>query len=183
MSLTQTKLKEILHYDPETGIFTWKTKRMLNRVAGTMTHKGYTQIKINKKCYRAGRLAILYMEGDFPKDQVDHYNGIRDDDRYSNLVCCNQSYNMQKVGTAKNNSTGIKGVGRCNTRNKYTAKIVVNKKFKGLGQFDNLIDAVKARVAGERAYGRPINSPAYQYLISNKNKEGIKCQISGNTHL
>ena len=167
MSLTQAKLKEILHYDPETGIFTWKTKRMFGKVAGTITHKGYTQIKINKKCYCAGRLAILYMEGNFPKDQVDHNNRIRNDDRYSNLTCCNQSFNMQNTRTAKNNLTGIKRVGRCNTRNKYTAKIVIDRKFKGLGQFDNLIDAVKARVDGECKYNRPSDSPAYRYLINN----------------
>ena len=165
--ITQAELQKILHYNPETGIFTWKTPRMFNKVAGTITSKGYTQIKIKRKCYIASRLAILYMDGAFPEDQVDHDNRIRNDDRYCNLICCNQSYNMQNIGTAKNNSTGIKGVGRCNTTNKYTAKIVVNRKFKGLGYYDKKIDAVKARVAGERKYNRPINSPAYEYLTNN----------------
>jgi hypothetical protein len=161
--LTQTELKKVLCYDPETGIFT----RIKNgKIAGTLTWKGYTQIKVFGKCYRAGRLAILYMEGSFPTNQVDHHNGIRNDDRYINLVCCDQQYNMQKIKTAKNNTTGIKGVGRCNTTNKYTAKIVVNKKFKGLGYYENKIDAVKARFKGERKYNRPLYSPAYNYLLN-----------------
>ncbi len=161
--LTQLELKKILDYDPVTGIFSRKKNK---KIAGTLTWKGYTQIKVLGKCYRAGRLAVLYIEGAFPKNQVDHCNGIRNDDRYTNLVCCDQSYNMQKIRTAKNNTTGIKGVGRCNTKNKYTAKIVVNKKFKCLGYYDTKVEAVKARFKGEREYHRPLDSPAYNYLLN-----------------
>ena len=166
--ITQKELQQFLDYNLTAGVFIWKGGRRMGKVAGTQTHKGYTQIKIKGKCYRAGRLAILYVDGAFPEDQVDHRNRIRNDDRYDNLICCSQSYNMQNVGVPKNNTTGIRGVGWCNTRNMFTAKIVVNNKFKGLGYFDNKIDAIKARLKGEQKYNRPSNSSAYKYLKNNK---------------
>lgn len=169
--ITQAELKKVLHYHPKTGLFTWKVHRISNRVgsvAGTHTYKGYTQIKIKGRCYRAGRLAILYMEGEFPEGQVDHLNRVRDDDRYCNLRKCSQSTNMRNIDTARNNTSGVKGVGWCNTHNKWVAKIIVGNKFKWLGYYIHKVDAVCARYAAEQCLELDYFSPARQYLINHQ---------------
>lgn len=87
--LTQAKLKEILEYCPETGLFTWlikiSKKNNVGGIAGSKTTKGYTQIIIFGKNYKASRLAFFYMTGKWPMDEMDHINRIRNDDRWINL--------------------------------------------------------------------------------------------------
>lgn len=87
--LTQARLKDLLRYDPDTGLFTWRCTIggwiKEGKVAGGKTNQGYIKIKIDRKWYRAHRLAFLYMEGKFPGDIVDHINRVRDDNRWCNL--------------------------------------------------------------------------------------------------
>lgn len=84
-------LLNVLDYDPNTGIFTWKIEkstggaRIKGKRAGSIYYKGYRYIKINKKRYRAGRLAFFYVHKRFPKNTIDHINRQRDDDRIENL--------------------------------------------------------------------------------------------------
>ena len=87
--ITQEYLKEILTYDPSTGIFIWK-KRMNGfvaegTIAGNKKDNGYVQLRIKKKSYLAHRLVFLYMIGSFPKNETDHINRIRNDNRWCNL--------------------------------------------------------------------------------------------------
>jgi hypothetical protein len=80
--LTQTKLKEILHYDPITGKFT----RYGNySKCGSKSYQGYILIGIGSKTYYAHRLAWLYVTGEWPSKEIDHKNRIRDDNRWENL--------------------------------------------------------------------------------------------------
>jgi len=83
--ITQARLKELLNYDPETGIFTrltyGKGNFYIGSVAGGRTKNRYIAINLDKKIYLAHRLAHLYMTGEWPKDQIDHINNIRDDNR------------------------------------------------------------------------------------------------------
>ena len=87
--LTQERLKELLHYDPETGYFTWKISPnnavKVGSVAGTSMNN-YIRIIIDHKAYLAHRLAFLYMEGYFPEHEVDHINRIRDDNRSTSCI-------------------------------------------------------------------------------------------------
>jgi len=115
--LTQERLKEVLHYDPETGIFTWAV-RTSNRVrvgdiAGCDDGRGYLQIKIDGVLHRVHRLAWLYMTGEFPTFLVDHENGIVSDSRWKNLRDATKIRNGQNRRKAnKNNLTGLLGVSR-----------------------------------------------------------------------
>ena len=76
--LTQERLKELLHYDPETGVFTWLEsagKKMNGRIAGTHASKNYISIGVSHKRYLAHRLAWLYVYGKFPDGILDHLHG------------------------------------------------------------------------------------------------------------
>jgi hypothetical protein len=86
-------VRKRLQYDPETGIFVWKPKpgdkrwtaRHAGEVAGYLNGGGYRQITIDGKLYRAARLAWLYVYGEWPKNEIDHINRLKDDDRLVNL--------------------------------------------------------------------------------------------------
>nr|UVX44468.1 MAG: zinc-binding loop region of homing endonuclease [Bacteriophage sp.] len=65
--LTQDRLKELLHYNHDTGIFTWvqrasKSVRVGNS-AGSKNKSGYIDIRIDKSLHKAHRLAWLYIYG------------------------------------------------------------------------------------------------------------------------
>jgi hypothetical protein len=143
--LTQVELKELLHYDPETGLFTRlvnRAKFRVGEVAGWEESHGYTHIGINKKGYKAHRLAFLYMTGKFPEGDVDHINGKKDDNRWCNLREATRSQNLFNRGAQKNNKLGIKGVTLY--QGKYMASGTSNGKQKYLGCFMTEEEASKA---------------------------------------
>ena len=86
--ITQKELKELLQYNENTGIFTWKINKakqiQIGSVAGYLHHTGYIFIKINNKNYLAHRLAWLFIYGKIPK-MIDHINRQRNDNRINNL--------------------------------------------------------------------------------------------------
>lgn len=137
--LTQIELKRHLHYDPETGIFTRLISNSnivkVGSIAGSKNHKGYLQIQINSKVYGAHRLAWLYVNGEFPVNQTDHINCIKDDNRIVNLRDANSSQNKLNVGANKNNTSGFKGVAFHKEANKWVAQAWLNGKKHYLGLF------------------------------------------------
>lgn len=101
--LTQERLQHLLDYDPLTGIWLWRNPLFRSKmnpgdVAGRITQQGRRQIRIASGFFYASRLAFLYMTGKWPKDQVDHINRIKDDDRWENLREANQSQNSYNRG-------------------------------------------------------------------------------------
>jgi len=109
--ITQERLKELLKYDPLTGVFTWRVnlnnRSRRGQEAGYRDEKGYTLINIYGRRYKAHRLAFLYMEDKMPK-MVDHDNRIRSDNVWSNLNPSNPFHNSSN---AHNNNIHV-GVGR-----------------------------------------------------------------------
>ncbi|HAS0888998.1 TPA: HNH endonuclease, partial [Enterobacter cloacae subsp. cloacae] len=98
MTLTQNRLKEVLRYDPLTGVFYWLNPTAYcmhpGDVAGFVDYTGYAYIKVDRVKYSAHRLAWLYVHGSMPEEQIDHVNNNRSDNRISNLRLASRSQNM-----------------------------------------------------------------------------------------
>lgn len=145
--MTQDELHQICNYDCNTGLLTWVTTRNAKAVKGSQVgchdKNGYLVTMINKKNYFVHRLIWLYVHGEFPKT-IDHINGIKNDNRLSNLRNCTISDNAKNKSLFANNKTGYKGVSWCNRSNKYQATCKVNGKKKWLGYFHNVLDAANA---------------------------------------
>ena len=134
--ITQAELKSILSYDPETGEFTWLVShKMAGKKAGTPTDSGYVQIGINGKVYIAHRLAWFYVYGEFPTNEIDHINGVRNDNRIENLRESSSSQNKCNTGISRVNTSGFKGVSWHAISGKWQVHIGVGKKKKYLGLF------------------------------------------------
>jgi hypothetical protein len=149
MMINQKRLKDLLEYNPETGIFIWKvrtSKRVkIGDVAGCENSRGYVYIKVDNKNYRSHRLAWLYMTGEFPPDCIDHINGITNDNRWINLRSVTHSENMKNQKKLKNNISGHQGVSWDKPTEKWVARHTINNKLIHLGYFTNIEDAVAAR--------------------------------------
>ena len=114
-NLTQSRLKELLHYEPETGYFTWRIARNscspVGGRAGTLNRKGYRVINIDRALHLAHRLAVFYMLGRWPTVDVDHERGDHDDNRWSKLRELSRAENMQNLRAAhRDNKTGMLGI-------------------------------------------------------------------------
>ncbi len=149
--LTQATLKELLNYDPITGIFTW-VKPINNRykigdIAGSKDAKGYIVIGVNKKQHKAHRLAWLYMMGEWPTKFIDHINGVRDCNIFDNLRGCTNQQNLYNVGVRRNNTSGHKGVCWHKKSSKWVAQAMLSGKHYHLGLFATPEQANEVRQA------------------------------------
>lgn len=137
--ITQSELKSVLQYEPRTGLWTWRVshrgQKKAGDFAGTPTHNGYTAIKIAQKVYSAHRLAFLYMTGAIP-GIVDHVNGVRSDNKWGNLRGCTQAQNCANAAKRARNTSGYKGVTFDKRCQKWTAQIMVQRKYHHLGRFE-----------------------------------------------
>lgn len=170
--LTQKRVKEIIKYDPETGILTWRKPSRRTTVtgkeAGSLNQNGYREVEIGGKTYKAHRLAWLYVHGYLPESYLDHLDRVRDNNRISNLREVNQSCNMKNSSLYSTNKSGVAGVYWNKDAEKWHARVIdKNGKRVHLGHFIDLQDAVKARYDGEVKFGYPecaIESTAKQFL-------------------
>jgi hypothetical protein len=126
--VTAQRIRELLHYDPNTGVFTrlvsTSSSARAGGVAGSRHCDGYSVIWVDSRIYRSHRLAWLWMTGEWPTHQIDHINLDRADNRWSNLRHATQSQNMANTQTRANNAGTYKGVVRQNR--KWRVKIQVN---------------------------------------------------------
>lgn len=169
---TQARLKEVLLYDPLTGIFIWKENRGTNKckglIAGTKNHPhGYIYIRLDGKNYKASRLAWLYMEGYYPEMIIEHKDRNRANDKWNNLRHVSQRCNLRNGSKRSTNKTGVIGVCWDKSKKSWHAQITVSYKNIWIGRFKLFHDAVKARWAAEKKYCFPdcnTTSSAFCYL-------------------
>ena len=145
--LTQAMLKELLHYDPQSGVFTRRVtagRYPAGVVAGSLDFYGYSNIAVEGRKYKAHRLAFLYMTGAFPSADVDHINRNPADNRWVNLRPATRSENQVNKGLRSDSTSGRRGV----SWNKRLKKWHAYGKRPGprthLGFFDDLEEAATA---------------------------------------
>lgn len=149
-NLTQKRLKEVLHYDPQTGVFSRRIwygvpqdpPRPINQ-----NPDKYRMICIDRKHFKAHQLAFLYMLGRWPEGDVDHINRKRGDNRWANLREASRPENNVNSTLPKNNASGFKGVHfdrHTRSSRKWRATAWRNNKPKQLGRFATAEDAARA---------------------------------------
>lgn len=152
--LTASKLRDLIVYMPHIGMFFWRVRRS-NMAAGSMAgylgKQGYWHIAIDRKQYKAHRLAWLYMTGEWPLQQIDHINGIPDDNRFCNLRCATACENQRNKRRLKNSTSGRSGVSWHKKSKMWRAYINAPNHI-SLGYYHNKYDAISARQDAELTY-------------------------------
>jgi len=156
--LTLERLREVLAYNPQSGLLVWKvanSRRVsVGDIAGSLDNNGYIVIRIDRRIYKAHRLAWFLVMGDWPKVTIDHINGVPADNRWSNLREATYSQNNASRGLTSRNKSGLKGVSWDKGAGRWRAQMSVNGKAMYLGLFDTPEMAQEAyRVAAGIAYG------------------------------
>jgi hypothetical protein len=162
--LTAEYVKECLEYNPETGLLKWKERplehfksendckrwnsKYANKKAGTLSSSGYIDIKISSVIYRAHRIAWLIFYGKWPKDQIDHNDGERSNNKIDNLSDVPNSINGKNQAIRIDNNTGHVGVKKT-IHATWRASIMVDGIAYDLGTHKNIEEAIKARKEAE----------------------------------
>ena len=169
--LTQEELKRQLKYNPTTGKFMWRVSNVshvqIGDLAGYLEDSGYITIGINKKVYRAHRLAWLYMEGYFPKNIcIDHINRNPSDNKWKNLRLISMQCNIRNAKKQRNNTSGITGIYWNKIFKKWISQIKIMNKTHYIGASTDLNEVILMRLSVEQCLnweGCNSTSPAFLY--------------------
>jgi hypothetical protein len=150
--ITAARVRAILDYNPETGLFRWKRRpvddfvnerackiwntRFAGSVAGSMRADGYIHIHIDYKLYMAHRLAWLYVLGEWPHDEIDHADCIRSNNTFSNIRAATSTQNKANRSVSSVSVSKLKGAMWDNRRKKWRSEIRLDSKQKHIGYFD-----------------------------------------------
>lgn len=142
---THAEIKAALSYDPETGIMTWRVRsdvptewntRYSGKKVGSFDRKGYFQCSFKGRVLRVHRLIWWLVTGEDPKGKVDHINGVRTDNRWSNLRLADQVQNSENLRKPhRDNKSGYLGVSWSTTMNQFVAQISSKGRRYTLGYF------------------------------------------------
>jgi hypothetical protein len=152
--LTHERLKELLHYEPDTGLFIRRTLtggKHPGSIAGSSHNKGYVQIMIYKANYLAHRLAWLYMTGVWPDEEIDHEDGDKSNNKWGNLRPAGRVFNLQNLHKCHvDSATGLLGCWLIKASGKYRSSIRVNGRSRHLGVFLSAPEAHEAYLVAKR---------------------------------
>ncbi len=152
--MTQERLKCVLSYDKNTGIFRRliKTERVaVGEIVGGKNN-GYLIVAIDGTNYKLHRLAWLYVYGEFPSGDIDHINHDRADNRIVNLRDVTIAINNKNKTMFRNNTSGVTGVNFNKSKSSWDARISVCGERVNLGSFVQFHEAVNARKNAEVLY-------------------------------
>lgn len=146
----EAKIRESLRYDPDSGKIYWlKTNYRKTALyeAGSLEKSGYLRVHIVGKKVAAHRLAWFLYNGYWPPNDIDHINGDKLDNRFSNLRCATRSQNCMNRF-----DPDTKGVGYYKKTDCYRARIMSGGKSIFLGYFSNFNDAKIAYDTAAKKY-------------------------------
>jgi hypothetical protein len=155
-ALTYERLKTLIHYNQDTGVFIWiakpSPKISIGAPSGTKNAHGYVYIHIDGKDYLAHRLAFFIVNGRWPYDEIDHIDCNPSNNRIANLRESTRSENAQNMRSAQanNKSSGLLGVTKISKSVRWRSQIQVNGKHTHLGSFDTPEEAHAAYVIAKR---------------------------------
>lgn len=141
----QTDFLKEIHYDSGTGIF---TRKSTGKRAGAKTQHGYRVLHFRNSRFYEHRLAWFLVYGAWPENEIDHINGIRDDNRAINLRKANRMENAANINNPRPNKTGYQGVWPVNGR--FSSMIRISGKRVYLGCFGTAIEAHLAFVEASK---------------------------------
>lgn len=148
-------ISDKLSYDKESGFF---KSNLSGKRIGYIDGCGYEVINIYNQEYRSHRLAMVIMGLDLTGLEVDHINGVRSNNKLSNLRLVSKKENAKNKRLRANNKTGVHGVTFIETSKKWRSRISDGlKRSLHLGCFDNFFDSVCARKSAEIKYGYHVN--------------------------
>lgn len=151
--MNASELRSILMYDRLSGIFRWRSSLggvTFGAIAGRVKSDGYIEIHVRGKSYGAHRLAWLYVYGEFPKNEIDHINGNRADNRIRNLRNATKAENQHNRSlVSRISASGLTGVFP-NKNGKWSAGIRVDGKRTTIGSFATKEEASAAYLRAKR---------------------------------
>lgn len=152
--ITAAQLREVLNYNPDAGVFTWRTstgqRSKPGNVAGTLHHEGYIRIGVLGAYYAAHRLAWLYMTGEWPASVTDHIDGVRSNNRFQNLRSVNHKTNSENQRPhGRGSISGILGVYSA-PGGRWIARIRSGKTLTNLGTYSTIPAASAAYIEAKR---------------------------------
>jgi hypothetical protein len=151
--MNQEYLHYLFSYDEQVGhlVRNFRRGKAPKGTYSTCKDKdGYIVVSVDRKNYREHRLIWLYHYGQFPQNDIDHINWVRDDNRIENLRDVTKSQNKQNSPVQKNNKCGVKGVWLHKQTKKWCASIYVNGKNKYIGSYKSLEEAEVAYKAAKK---------------------------------
>ena len=156
--ITQSRLHELVRYDPETGNLIHRVTLCGRAIEGhifgtTRDRKGYLRNTIDGETYFIHRLVWLFHYGEFPSNQIDHINRIKHDNRIENLRVATNSQNKCNSIVRKDSKSGIKGVTQDKRTGRWRAYIAFNGKRIWLGYFATPEEAKKERIKANAIHG------------------------------
>jgi len=157
-AISQARLKEVLHYDPKTGIFTNRIARAhapVGSVAGWVHVSGYRYVCVDGVSVKAHQAAWMYMTGEWPTETVDHRDNDKGNNRWANLRTATNTENCRNVTHNCRNKSGVRGVlyrERPGRSPEWWASIRVDRRLIHLGIFRSLKAAAEARREAECRY-------------------------------
>ena len=154
-TLTAERLRAVLQYNQDTGVFTrlqaTANAVKVGEIVGNDGGRGYLRARIDGRSYRLHRLAWLYMTGSWPANQIDHIDGQRSNNAWANLRDVDGAVNQQnRRSMNRTNKSGLLGVRQSGSR--WTAQIEINGRTKYLGTFSTRESAHAAYLQAKRAF-------------------------------
>jgi len=149
-ALSQAEVKARFDYDPHTGVFTC---RLTGKPIGRPTAAGYLSTTLVGRTILLHRLAYFYMYGQWPVDQIDHVNGVKDDNRIINIRPASASQNGSNRGLSARNTSGYKGVYWDKAQSCWRACIKVDGRQQNIGgRFLTAAQASQAYIRAARKH-------------------------------